>query len=88
VICNPSGQIVAGPLRHAEGILTAEVDLSQSVELRRMFDATGHYNRPDVFQLKWIRDHGQQSSPQTESSQASVGRGPVADSYPDRLAPG
>jgi nitrilase len=51
VICNPSGQIVAGPLRHAEGILTAEIDLSRSIELRRMFDPAGHYNRPDVFQL-------------------------------------
>lgn len=51
VICNPSGQIVAGPLRHAEGILTAEVDLDFSREVRRMFDPVGHYNRPDVFQL-------------------------------------
>ena len=51
VICDPSGELVAGPLRHAEGILTAEIDLSLSIELRRLFDPTGHYNRPDVFQL-------------------------------------
>ena len=51
VICNPSGEIVAGPLRHAEGILTAEVDLSAVKAARRLFDPVGHYNRPDVFQL-------------------------------------
>jgi nitrilase len=51
VICDPSGELVAGPLRHAEGILTAEVDLSRVRELRRLFDPVGHYNRPDVFRL-------------------------------------
>jgi nitrilase len=51
VICDPSGELVAGPLRHAEGILTAEVDLSRVSELRRLFDPVGHYNRPDVFRL-------------------------------------
>jgi nitrilase len=51
VICNPNGEIVAGPLRHEEGILTAEVDLSRVDSARRLFDPVGHYNRPDVFQL-------------------------------------
>jgi len=51
VICDPAGQLVAGPLRHEEGILTAKIDLSQVAELRRLFDPTGHYHRPDVFAL-------------------------------------
>ena len=51
VICNPNGEIVAGPLRYEEGILTAEVDLSAVKSGRRLFDPVGHYNRPDVFQL-------------------------------------
>ena len=51
VICNPNGEIVAGPLRHEEGILTAEIDPSQVDSARRLFDPVGHYNRPDVFQL-------------------------------------
>jgi hypothetical protein len=29
VICSPSGEIVAGPLRHEERILTADIDLSR-----------------------------------------------------------
>ena len=51
VICNPNGEIVAGPLRHSESILTAEVDLSAVAVNRRLFDPVGHYHRPDVFQL-------------------------------------
>jgi nitrilase len=51
VICNPNGEIVAGPLRYAENILTAEVDLTEVVVGRRLFDPVGHYHRPDVFRL-------------------------------------
>ena len=51
VIVNPSGDLVAGPLRLQEGILTATIDLRQVAEMRRLFDPTGHYNRPDVFEL-------------------------------------
>ena len=51
VICNPNGEIVAGPLRHEESILTAEVDVSDVNAMRRMFDPVGHYHRPDVFHL-------------------------------------
>jgi len=51
VICNPNGEIVAGPLRHEENILTAEIDMDAVASSRRRFDPVGHYNRPDVFQL-------------------------------------
>lgn len=51
VICNPGGEIVGGPLRHEEGILTAQIDRTAVASGRRMFDPAGHYNRPDVFQL-------------------------------------
>ena len=51
LICDPAGRLVAGPLRHAEGILTAEIDLDLVAEMRRLFDPVGHYHRPDVFQL-------------------------------------
>ena len=51
VIVDPSGAILAGPAREQEVILTAEVDLTAVRAARRYFDPTGHYNRPDVFQL-------------------------------------
>jgi nitrilase len=51
VIVGPNGEILAGPARHEETILTAEVDLTDVQAARRMFDPVGHYHRPDVFRL-------------------------------------
>ena len=43
--------IQAGPLRHAEGILTAELDLNEIARTRFDLDVVGHYARPDIFRL-------------------------------------
>ena len=51
VIIGPTGKMLAGPSRHEETILYAEVDPSAVRAARRYFDPTGHYNRPDVFRL-------------------------------------
>ncbi len=51
VIVNPLGQIVAGPIREREETLYADLDLGMVASARRFMDPTGHYNRPDVFQL-------------------------------------
>lgn len=48
IIC-PKGQLLAGPLEAAEGILYADIDLNVITEAKRMFDVVGHYSRPDVF---------------------------------------
>ena len=50
-IVDPFGEYLAGPLFDAEGILTAEIDLSQIARGRFDFDVTGHYARPDIFRL-------------------------------------
>ncbi|MGW6413860.1 nitrilase-related carbon-nitrogen hydrolase [Streptomyces sp. NPDC055055] len=52
VIVSPLGEVLAGPLRDGEGILTAELDLDDLVRARFDLDATGHYARPDVFTLQ------------------------------------
>lgn len=52
VIVSPMGAVLAGPLREAEGTLIAELDLAAVAAARRFMDPTGHYNRPDVFQLQ------------------------------------
>lgn len=51
VIVSPYGEVLAGPARHQETILTADLDLDAVRAARRMFDPVGHYNRPDVFRL-------------------------------------
>jgi nitrilase len=51
VIVSPLGEILAGPLRGREGILTAELDLNDIARGKFDFDVVGHYARPDVFTL-------------------------------------
>ena len=50
-IVSPNGELVAGPLHEAEGILYADVDLALSNRAHRLLDVAGHYGRPDVFHL-------------------------------------
>jgi nitrilase len=51
VIISPMGEVLAGPVYDREEILCAELDLAEVVKARFDFDVTGHYARPDVFQL-------------------------------------
>jgi nitrilase len=51
-IIAPNGKILAGPLEAEEGILYADIDLNDIIKAKRMFDAVGHYSRPDVFTFK------------------------------------
>jgi nitrilase len=50
-IIGPDGAWVAGPVSGREEIVYADVDLARVAEEQMAFDAVGHYNRPDVFQL-------------------------------------
>jgi nitrilase len=51
VIIGTNGEILAGPARHMETVLVAELNLNKVLSARRMFDPVGHYHRPDVFRL-------------------------------------
>jgi nitrilase len=50
-IVSPLGQVLAGPDFGGETILTADLDLDDIGRAKFDFDVTGHYARPDVFQL-------------------------------------
>lgn len=52
VVIDPSGKIVAGPLRREAGVLYAEIDVARVAPARRTLDVTGHYARPDLFELQ------------------------------------
>jgi len=54
-IVSPLGKVIAGPLYDQEGILYAELDLAEVAQSKFDFDVTGHYARPDVFQL-WVNE--------------------------------
>jgi predicted amidohydrolase len=48
-IVEPSGgELIAGPLYGAEGIVYADCDLKKALHAKRLFDAVGHYSRADV----------------------------------------
>jgi nitrilase len=50
-IIDPLGNVLAGPLWDEEGVITAEIDVSQVARALYDFDPVGHYSRPDVFSL-------------------------------------
>jgi len=50
-IVSPSGQVLAGPARDGEAILTADLDLDEIARGTFDLDVVGHYARPDVFSL-------------------------------------
>jgi aliphatic nitrilase len=52
MIVSPDSRVIAGPLGPDEGILYADLDLEVGVKMKLRHDFAGHYNRPDVFQLR------------------------------------
>jgi nitrilase len=51
VIVSPMGEVLAGPLYDEEGLITADIDLTDRYRGTFDLDITGHYARPDVFQV-------------------------------------
>jgi len=51
-IIAPDGSLLAGPVFDQEVILTADLDLSRIAEESLALDVTGHYSRPDIFDVK------------------------------------
>ena len=50
-IVHPRGSFLAGPARHTEEILYAEIDPRSLPAPRWLLDVAGHYARPDIFEL-------------------------------------
>lgn len=51
LIISPLGDILAGPLGPEPGLLACEIDLAALAAARFDLDVSGHYARPDLFQL-------------------------------------
>jgi nitrilase len=51
-IIAPDGSLLAGPVFEEEVILTADLDLSRIAEESLALDVSGHYSRPDIFEVK------------------------------------
>ncbi len=50
-IIDTTGDVLAGPLREAEGFVCAELSAPRTRSAKFMLDVAGHYARPDVFKL-------------------------------------
>lgn len=51
-IIDPMGKVLVGPAEETQEILYADLDLDLIAAAKRMFDAAGHYARPDVFHFE------------------------------------
>lgn len=51
-IISPLGRVLAGPDFSGETILYAEIDPHEVMRAKFDFDVTGHYARPDVFEIR------------------------------------
>ncbi len=51
VIVGPLGEVLAGPVYGAEAVIAADIDLDDTIRGKFDLDPTGHYSRPDVFDL-------------------------------------
>ncbi len=52
VIVAPNSRIIAGPMAAEEGILYADCNIELGITMKLRHDFAGHYNRPDIFQLR------------------------------------
>ena len=52
MIVGPTGDMLAEPVVGVEGIVTADIDIAESIVLKEAHDIIGRYNRFDVFQLR------------------------------------
>lgn len=52
VIVSPMGEVIAGPVYGREAIITADIDLMDTIRGKYDLDVVGHYARPDVFTLQ------------------------------------
>jgi len=51
-LAGPDGGWLIEPVEHEQGLFVAEIDHEQIRRARHNFDPSGHYSRPDVFQLE------------------------------------
>jgi len=76
VIVDPDGALLAGPLAEREDILYAEIDPGRATGSRWIFDAAGHYNRPDLFELRVLGGDGAKPRRKAAATRSGAKRRP------------
>ncbi len=75
-IVAPDSRVIAGPLGAEEGILYADLDLEVGIRMKLRHDFAGHYNRPDIFQLRVNRQAPRLYAELGGAESASLDAGP------------
>jgi len=52
VIIGPMGDVLAGPVYDREAVITADIDIEDTIRGKYDLDVVGHYARPDIFRLE------------------------------------
>ncbi|GAA5056447.1 nitrilase/aliphatic nitrilase [Thermocatellispora tengchongensis] len=89
IIVGPRGEIIAGPPKTSEGMVTATIDLHEEIVLKRAHDIVGTYNRFDIFDLR-VDKRRRPAITMTETTpvEADQRYEPPAASSLDRSLPG
>ena len=87
LIVDPIARVIAGPLGPEEGILYADCDLDLGIQMKLRHDFSGHYNRPDIFQLHINRATPQLYRVHNDSAALAGADTEALPSPPPRLAP-
>ncbi len=72
------GEVIAGPLYDAEGIVYADCDLRRGLHAKRWFDAVGHYSRAEVLDGTAARAGGAAGAGAAAGARAAALGGPAA----------
>jgi aliphatic nitrilase len=87
LIVDPLARIIAGPMGPEEGILYADCDLDLGIQMKLRHDFSGHYNRPDIFQLHINRAAPQLYHVHNDQAALAGGMTDALSAPPARLTP-
>jgi len=73
-LVGPDGEFIIPPLADKEDVLVADIDYKKVLGERQNLDISGHYSRPDVFQLNVNRTRQQLSVNRESGKRGTRGR--------------
>lgn len=83
MVVSPGGSTIGEPLQDEEGILYADIDVSQCVAPKQIHDVVGYYNRFDIFKLTVNRAANRPASFEEGAVTREYGEAPARPARPE-----